>query len=207
MSKILRKHQNNHKILCRSLVESCARAPVIVGVLHPVDTHALSAHHLAPVAGLLAGRCMAESRSFTLAWVVAAPVQQADTQQEHSIVCSLVLRVIFHVLAVLPEEQIVDDCVHDRTQVARFSLDSLELLACFADDPEVGRHQRSQVSVAELHGQVVAHVYCTQHDRDARATVLVPEQRNPISHAHQSLIARVSLHRVGAHLRGNGVGM
>ena len=49
---------------------------------------------------------------------------------------------------------------------------------------------------------MVAHVCGTQHDRYDRAAVLVPEEWNPISHAHQPLVARVRLHRVGTHLRG-----
>ena len=54
--------------------------PVIVAVLLAIDGLAFHSNYLAPVAGLLATGCMAESRSFALPRVVTTPVKECCPQ-------------------------------------------------------------------------------------------------------------------------------
>ena len=100
--------------------------PIVATISLAVDVLAVLTNNFAPVTGLFAHACMAEARRFTLARVVATPVQEYDAQPEPAFVVVELLRVVLGLPSSLPEQQVIRDGVHDCAQAGCFVLHTYE---------------------------------------------------------------------------------
>jgi hypothetical protein len=137
-----------------------------------------------------------------LARVVATPVQKSHAKVEPPIGVLLTLGVVLRELTLLPPQNIVNDGVHDGADVPGLPFYALELATGVANTPEVAWNQGGHMGKSELHRQFVSEISCAQHAGDHGPTAFVPEHRDSITHAHQTLVASISVHaRVGGHLQ------
>ena len=129
--------------------------PIVVAISLAADVLAMLTTDLTPVARLFAHGHMAEARCFSLARVVATPVQEYDAQHEPAQGVIDIFGMILGPPPTFPQQQVIRDCVHDCGQVGCFVLHTYEhglVVVCL---PVVAWYQGSEVSVPKLHGQLI----------------------------------------------------